>query len=394
MSIFSPLFRHIPLPRRKHVFTMYYSTQSIKEQRRPKKKVALLVGFNGSNYQGMQLNPGIRSIERDLFDSLCKAGAISQSNAVDPKKVQWLRAARTDKGVHAVGNVVSLKMIVEDPDVVDKTNHFLPDQIRVWGYVETQNSFHAKNQCDSRKYEYLLPTYTLMPPLLQSSTTPDVDASWNIKQQFRISKTRLDQFSMAMDKFMGTHRFHNYTIGRHASEMYAQRHIKSIKVDDPLVVNEHGGMEWIRVHLHGQSFMLHQIRKMIAMALLTVRTDTPLSIIDRTFEPVKINIPKAPSLGLLLDRPVYDHYNGKIDLQRRQVLDFDKYKTAMDQFKTCYIDNAIFEAESEQRTFDDFLQSFDDHYLIDSDFGYLNPDGIIPSSALICNTPSSPSLTK
>lgn len=43
------------------------------------------------------------------------------------------RAARTDKGVHAVGNVVSAKLVVEDPDIVSKINQHLPDQIKVWG---------------------------------------------------------------------------------------------------------------------------------------------------------------------------------------------------------------------------------------------------------------------
>lgn len=49
------------------------------------------------------------------------------------QQVSFMRAARTDKGVHAAGNVVSLKLIVEDPDIVTKINSYLPDQIRVWG---------------------------------------------------------------------------------------------------------------------------------------------------------------------------------------------------------------------------------------------------------------------
>lgn len=48
-------------------------------------------------------------------------------------QIQMARAARTDKGVHAVGNVVSAKLIVEDPDIVAKINQHLPDQIKVWG---------------------------------------------------------------------------------------------------------------------------------------------------------------------------------------------------------------------------------------------------------------------
>ena len=48
------------------------------------------------------------------------------------------RAARTDAGVHAAGNIVSMKMITSIPDVPDLTariNEILPPEIRLWGYV-------------------------------------------------------------------------------------------------------------------------------------------------------------------------------------------------------------------------------------------------------------------
>jgi tRNA pseudouridine38-40 synthase len=61
-------------------------------------------------------------------------------------------------------------------------------------------------------------------------------------------------------------------------------------------------MEWISVTFHGQSFMLHQIRKMVGLAILAVRLGCDFSILDRCFEPAKVNIPKAPALGLLLDK--------------------------------------------------------------------------------------------
>ncbi|KAJ1931375.1 tRNA pseudouridine synthase 1, partial [Linderina macrospora] len=134
------------------------------EPRQPKRKVALLMGFCGTGYQGMQVNPNAQTIEGDLFRALVDAGAVSADNAEDQKKVQFQRAARTDKGVHAAGQAVSLKMIIEDPEIVSKINEKLPEQIRVWGYVRVIRSFNAKTMCDSRVYEYLLPTYVFMPP--------------------------------------------------------------------------------------------------------------------------------------------------------------------------------------------------------------------------------------
>lgn len=44
-------------------------------------------------------------------------------------KIRWSRTARTDKGVHAARQVVSLK-IIPHPDAVSMLNKELPDDIR------------------------------------------------------------------------------------------------------------------------------------------------------------------------------------------------------------------------------------------------------------------------
>ncbi len=105
-----------------------------------------------------------RTIEGDLFDAFVSAGAISRANADDPKKSGLVRCARTDKGVHAAGNVISLKLIVEDDDIVARINSKLSPQIRVWGIQRTTGSFSCYQACDSRWYEYLIPTHAFLPP--------------------------------------------------------------------------------------------------------------------------------------------------------------------------------------------------------------------------------------
>lgn len=92
-------------------------------------------------------NPGIKSIEEQLFKALVKTDAISKFNATDPKKVQLMRAARTDKGVHASCNLVSLKMICQDENLVEKLNAALPNHIRIWG-----KRYLCANLCRKLKY--------------------------------------------------------------------------------------------------------------------------------------------------------------------------------------------------------------------------------------------------
>ncbi|KAI8094631.1 pseudouridine synthase [Thamnidium elegans] len=378
-----------------------------REPRIPKKKVALLVGYNGSGYQGMQLNPDCVSIESILFDAMVKANAISKDNSEDPKKSAWMRAARTDKGVHAAGNLLSLKMqIPTDYDVVERINSFLPDQIRVWGYVPVIRSFHAKNLCDSRVYEYLLPTCAFMKPIPKELTdtptneddimicnndpvnpivkyatrsTPEVIQQ---RHDYRATKEQLETFATALKEFEGTHNFHNYTNGKAFNDKSANRYIMSIDVSDPLYID---GSEWVSIKLHGQSFILHQIRKMISMAMLITRTNTPISLIADTFERPRINIPKAPALGLLLERPIFKVYNekmrGKANQAERDVVDFNVYNEKIDAFKKEWIYKKIFEAENQEHVFDGYLNSLDSH--MGNDYAYLNEDGIIPDECLV-----------
>lgn len=56
-------------------------------------------------------------------------------------QVGWQRAARTDKGVSAVGNVVSLKLMIEFPDVVERINAALPEQVGAKGQSEFAGFF-------------------------------------------------------------------------------------------------------------------------------------------------------------------------------------------------------------------------------------------------------------
>lgn len=128
-----------------------------------RRKIAIFVAYCGIGYQGMQRNPGAKTIEGDLEEALFKAGAISQDQYGDPRKVDWMRSARTDKGVSAVGQVVSGRFFIDPPGLTERVNSHLPEQIRVLGYKRVTASFSAKKFCDRRRYEYVIPVFALDP---------------------------------------------------------------------------------------------------------------------------------------------------------------------------------------------------------------------------------------
>jgi len=483
------------------------------EGRKPKRKVAVMIGYAGSGYKGMQINGAEKTIEGDIFKAFVAAGAISKANADDPKKSSLVRCARTDKGVHAAGNVISLKLIVEEPNIIQFINENLPPQIRVWGIERTNGSFSCYQTCDSRWYEYLIPTYSFLPPHPQSflgkklvesaekegafeeyqSRQEDVADFWKsteetyikpildkldpelreavitalhnsededpsakqmakkpageeakpeseimedvgkastedthlqkgdatsatceterehtasikeeinkeaeqsaqdsqvlvetsksvlspveaaikeikaayitAKKAYRISASRREKVQEALNCYVGTRNFHNYTIQKTFSDPSAKRVIRSFKVgSDPIIIND---TEWLSLKVHGQSFMMHQIRKMVAMVALVVRCGTPLSIIKDSYGAANISIPKAPGLGLLLERPVFDSYNQKaVNEYNREKINFDNYQKEMDDFKQREIYDRIFREEERDHQFHAFFHHVD-HFRTD-----------------------------
>lgn len=435
-----------------------------------------------------------KTIEGDLFKAFVVAGAISKANADDPKKSSLIRCARTDKGVHAAGNVISLKLIVEDPNIVTKINEHLSTQIRVWGIERTNGSFNCYQHCDSRTYQYLIPSHCFLPPhpksflakqivelaeeandlegyqarqkevkdvwakmeeehirpvveeidpsirdevvsafyerdssyrnksstvitedqkqaisdipkVISAVETVDVmkgkdreegtaDESSDIgveivnkeaiedpeemlrqltpvenalcllrnahikaKKAYRIHPARVARVRSHLSRYIGTHRFHNYTIEKTFRDPSATRIIRTFDVDNvPIIIND---TEWLSLKVWGQSFMMHQIRKMVSMVALLVRCGCDEGRIQDSFMADRLSIPKAPSLGLLLEGPVFEVYNEKLEGFGYNKIDFGKYDTEMEEFKQREIYQRIFREEERDRTFHSFFAGLD-----------------------------------
>lgn len=75
-----------------------------------RKKFCLLLGYSGVNYFGMQRNPDMKTIEEDLLTAMLKNNWINEEGFKQAQYIQFQRAARTDKGVSAARQCVSLKL--------------------------------------------------------------------------------------------------------------------------------------------------------------------------------------------------------------------------------------------------------------------------------------------
>ncbi|XP_012281540.1 tRNA pseudouridine synthase A isoform X2 [Orussus abietinus] len=338
-------------------------TEMIRVKRR---NYALLLAYLGKNYAGMQRNPGMKTIDEELINALLKADLITNEAFDMIQTIQYQRAARTDKGVSAVRQVVSVKL----PENVCKNvlNGFLPDDIKVFGIKRVTKGFNSKSHCSGRTYTYTLPTYSFAP---ESSNIPprDVDIDARMKelltidgkplQEYRISADIIARIVSSLKIYEGTHNFHNFTSKVKPLDPRAQRYIIETSCSEPFISDS---MEFITLEIKGQSFMLHQIRKMVALVISVVRNIIREEIISEAFTPPKLDLPMAPSLGLVLQRVHYDGYNKRYGSDGiHETLDWTECDEEITKFTKDYILKHITETEKRENAILSWLATLPSH---------------------------------
>jgi tRNA pseudouridine38-40 synthase len=311
-----------------------------------KRKVALLLAYIGKDYCGFQVNPSQRTLQGEIELALYRSGMLSEINFGNPFKYGWSNSARTDKGVHACAQVCSLKVELLESDIDDslkdarqRLQERLPPDIQVLDMMRTTRNFCAKTQRDRARYQYMIPSFLFHPDYRQllvdngipltgrrdTARTPllpeEIEKLRKVVLSYRSTDEQRRLLQEALKKYEGTNTFHNFTKGLRPGEPQAQRFIESFTVNDPVVMH---GMEWVPTQVLGQSFLLHQIRKMISMAVDVTRGAISLGVMDRALAKEEVVIVSlAPAQGLFLELSYFDGYNRHKRSQNPELPDVD-----------------------------------------------------------------------
>jgi tRNA pseudouridine38-40 synthase len=106
------------------------------------------IEYDGAAFYGWAAQPNLRTIEGVLTEALRVFWPHSGRPAV---------AGRTDTGVHASGQVVSLETVTGGPDIARvpaALNAHLPADVAVLACTRAPEGFHARFSARSRVYEY------------------------------------------------------------------------------------------------------------------------------------------------------------------------------------------------------------------------------------------------
>ena len=113
------------------------------------RNIKLTIEYDGKGFNGWQKQPNKLNIQGEI------ELAIEQ---ITGKKVELIGSGRTDAGVHSLGQVANFKTSTEIPveKLATAINSKLKKSIVVLNAEEVDSRFHARYNCVSKKYRYII----------------------------------------------------------------------------------------------------------------------------------------------------------------------------------------------------------------------------------------------
>jgi tRNA pseudouridine38-40 synthase len=219
-------------------------------------RLAFRVSYLGSRFFGSQMQASSRTVEGEFIAACLRLGLFT-----DWQQAGFSSAGRTDRGVHARGQVIAFN--TDAPDrAIGTINLQLPPDLWCSAYAEVPAEFHPRYDAKFRTYRYYFPE---VPPMME-------------------------EMEKAARYFLGIHDFSHFARIRDKNPL---RNIFAVRVAEE--------ENFVYLEVTAESFLWHQVRCM-ASALLRVgngmiREESILQYlkgeIDKPLSP-------APAEGLVL----------------------------------------------------------------------------------------------
>jgi tRNA pseudouridine38-40 synthase len=234
-------------------------------------RYALKVFYIGTNYFGFQRQKKLNTIEGCIFKAFQNAELIEDSEVF-----RYGAAGRTDRGVHALGQVIAFS--TSKKVILGQLNANLPQDIRVWAISQVSEEFNPRFDALSKHYKYFLPYEETM---------------------------NLEKMKNAANNLHGIHNFKKLAkVNHHTNPMREIIQLKLKKINSI-----------IQFDVIGKSFLHEMIRKIVLVLALVSKSLITSSEFQKLLDPSYIpkkGIPPAPAWGLLL----YDIHYSAINFEK------------------------------------------------------------------------------
>ena len=198
------------------------------------------ISYDGNMYYGFQRLNEMPTIQKELEKAV---------SIINKKDTVVKGASRTDKGVHAYGQVVHFDLDYEVPVDRLKTavNAILPRDIRVREIEIVNGDFHARRSAVGKKYVYKL-------NLGEYDVFLD---RYYLQYPYKLDIKKMEECSKV---FIGAHNFKNFTAGERDNYEAIVKEINFIRNGN-----------FLEIEFVGKSFYRYMVRNMVGAMIDVAR---------------------------------------------------------------------------------------------------------------------------
>jgi tRNA pseudouridine38-40 synthase len=231
----------------------------------------LSLEYDGTDFAGWAAQPGLRTVQETVEEALA---------TVLRREVRLTVAGRTDRGVHARGQVASHE---GEPAPVRNLNALLPPDVAVLASEAAEDGFDARRDARSRTYRYRLHTRSAPSPFERNR------ALWWPRP---IDRETLDACAEAI---RGTHDFTAFTPAETDHVRFERDVFRAEWVDEPGDV--------LAFWIEADTFMRHMVRILVGTMLEGTGPDRFAELLEG--RPRSDAGATAPAHGLYLESVAY-----------------------------------------------------------------------------------------
>ena len=263
-------------------------------------------------------------------------------------------------------------------DIRDDLNKELPDDIRVFGVTKAHQTFNSKKDSVLREYDYYMPSFLFSTKFPLNYTTEDITVpgpeTENPLKKLKINVNKTDSLSQAysyrmlsktkkkiealMKMYKGSHRFHNFTIqNKKIRSSMEDLNVREFRVVNTVHVVD--GIEYVRIAITGRGFLFQQILKMVGAVSFAMRNKLGVDYVAQTLSRKRMQVPSAPSEGLVLNAMTYDWKMWKMWYPEPKVRPWEDRMDELKEFRHSIV-KEIGKLEKSNNTFSEW-SSWTDH---------------------------------
>jgi len=238
-------------------------------------RLKLTVEYDGTAFRGWAAQPELRTVEGEVRAAVGAVFGVYENLAV---------AGRTDAGVHALGNVVTVDIDGGPPPerAAAALNAALPGDVAVLSAEAAATDFHARHSASSRSYRYRIWRRRAPSPFEQNR-------SWWYPRP--LDEERLQD---AADLLLGEHDFRAFTPTETQHEVFSRNVLRA---------QWHRRDDALEFEITADSFLRHMVRTLVG---------TMIELPSEGIAPLLAGRPRseagstAPPHGLYLTSVGYD----------------------------------------------------------------------------------------